>query len=66
MSAWSVQAALLSEVLDGDVPPIESSESFLEVSVNATNPGAVLIDLYFWMSMAKEQGIEYAEEHAQL
>jgi hypothetical protein len=58
----ALKYTLLSEVLDGDVSPIESSESFLEVSVNATEPGAVLVEVYFWGTAAKDgkKSLEHA------
>jgi hypothetical protein len=62
MSAWSVQTTLFSEVLKRDIPSLKSYESLLEASVNATEPGAVLVEVYFWGTAAKDgkKSLEHA------
>jgi hypothetical protein len=54
MSAWGVQTTLFSEVLDRDLPSQKSCDSLLEVSVNAADPSAVLVEVYFWRAAAKD------------
>jgi hypothetical protein len=46
--------ALFSKVLDGDIPSLKSYENLLEVSVNATEPGVVLVEDYFLRTAAKD------------
>lgn len=54
MPVRCVQTALLAEVLEGDIPSLESYARLLEVSVNAADPGAVLVEVYFWRTAAKD------------